>query len=99
MVAETLGPYRILGELGRGGMGVVYRALDERLQREVALKVLSPGLIADPELGRRFVQEARAAAALSHPGAAMVFEIGEAQGVTFIAMELVRGESLQACLK
>jgi len=55
MVAEMLGPYRILGELGRGGMGVVYRALDERLQREVALKVLSPALIADAELGRRFV--------------------------------------------
>src|SRR4029077_19540511 len=65
----------------------------------VALKVLSPALTADPELARRFVQEARAAAALTHPGVAVVYEIDEADGVTFIAMELVRGEPLAACLR
>ncbi len=99
MIGRTLRRYRILSELGRGGMGVVYRALDESLQREVALKLLSPELVADPELHRRFLQEARAAAALSHPGVAVVHEIDQADGVTYIAMELVGGEPLAQVLR
>src|SRR6185295_8276654 len=79
-------------------MGVVYRARDTTLGRDVALKVLAPERLADSELRRRFLQEARALAALQHPGIAVVHEIDEADGVAFIAMELVRGEPLTALL-
>jgi two-component system LytT family response regulator len=96
-VAErTLGRYRITGELGRGGMGVVYRAVDGRLGREVALKVLTSGPGADPELEARLRREAKAAASLTHPAICVVYEIDEAEGATYIAMELVRGQSLAA---
>ena len=98
-MVETLGRYRITGELGRGGMGVVYRAVDGRLGREVALKVLSPGPQHDPELEERLRREARAAAALAHPAICVVYEIDEAEGATFIAMELVRGRPLAALLR
>jgi serine/threonine protein kinase len=76
-------------------MGIVYRALDLKLDREVALKVLPPELVADPERKRRFVQEAKAAAKLNHPHIGMVHEIDDADGVTFIAMELIEGEQLR----
>ncbi len=76
-------------------MGIVYRAVDVKLDREVALKVLPPELVADPERKRRFVQEAKAAAKLEHPHIGVVHEIDEAEGVTFIAMELIRGEKLR----
>jgi two-component system, LytTR family, response regulator len=98
MIGRTLEQYKILGELGRGGMGVVYRALDTRLGREVALKVLGQGAQRDPEAERRFRQEARAAASLAHPAVSVVYEIGEADGATFIAMELVRGRPLAELL-
>src|SRR5437764_6802777 len=75
-------------------MGVVYRALDVNLHRDVALKVLPPDLVADPDRRARFVQEARAASALEHPHIAVIHEIDEVDGVSFIAMELVRGEQL-----
>jgi serine/threonine protein kinase/TolB-like protein/Flp pilus assembly protein TadD len=94
MTGRALSHYKILGEISRGGMGIVYRAVDVRLQREVALKVLPPELVADPERRRRFVQEARAASALEHPHIAVIHEVGEEDGVTFIAMELIRGEKL-----
>jgi two-component system, LytTR family, response regulator len=93
-----LGRYRITGELGRGGMGVVYRAVDGRLGREVALKVLTPGPGADPELQARLRREARAAAGLTHPAICVVYEIDEVEGSTFIAMELVRGRPLASFL-
>jgi two-component system, LytTR family, response regulator len=91
---ERLGRYRITGEIGKGGMGVVYRATDTRLGREVALKVLAPGPGDDPERERRLRREAQAAAALAHPAICVIYEIDEADGATFIAMELVRGEPL-----
>src|SRR5262249_35856318 len=75
-------------------MGVVYRAGDVRLNRDVALKVLPADLVADPARRARFVQEAQAASALEHPHIAVIHEIDEADGVSFIAMELVRGEKL-----
>src|SRR6476620_395309 len=75
-------------------MGVVYRAVDTRLDREVALKVLPPELVADPARRARFVQEARAASALEHPHIAVIHEIDEADGISFIAMELLRGDRL-----
>src|SRR5262247_4113811 len=98
MAERTLGRYRITGELGRGGMGVVYRAVDSRLGREVALKVLTPGPGADPELEARLRREAQAAAALTHPAICVVYEIDEADGTIFIAMELVRGRPLSSLL-
>ena len=91
---ETIGHFVIERELGRGGMGVVYAAEDVTLGRTVALKVLP---VSDDEGRRkRFLREARAAAALTHPGIAMIHEIGEFAGRVFIAMELVRGETLRA---
>ncbi len=98
MIGRTLSHYRIVEEIGKGGMGVVYRAFDTSLGREVALKVLAPGPADDPEAERRLRQEARAAAALDHPGICVVHEIAEADGATFIAMELVRGTPLSALL-
>ncbi len=94
MVGETLAHYRILEKLGEGGMGVVYKALDTHLDRFVALKVLPPEKMSDPERKRRFVLEARAASALNHPNIVVIHDIDTARGVSFIAMEYVEGQSL-----
>ena len=99
MIGRRLSHYEIVGEISRGGVGIVYRAVDVRLNREIALKVLAPELVTDPDRRRRFVQEARSASALEHPHIAVIHEIDEADGVTFIAMELVRGESLSDALR
>jgi len=90
-----LGPYEILAAIGAGGMGEVYRARDERLKREVAVKVLPSELAADPERRARFEREARAASALSHPNILTIYDIGEADHTVFIAMELVEGGTLK----
>jgi tetratricopeptide (TPR) repeat protein/class 3 adenylate cyclase len=96
---QSVGRYRVLEALGSGAMGVVYTALDERLGRHVALKFLPPHLGARPEAARRFLQEARAAAALDHPSICTIHEIGETpEGQLFIAMPLYHGETLQARL-
>lgn len=95
MVGRTLAHYRILEEIDRGGMGIVYRAVDLKLHREVAVKVLPPELVADEDRKARFMQEARAAGALYHPHIATVFDIGEAHGITFMAMELIEGTRLR----
>jgi serine/threonine protein kinase len=99
MIGRTLSHYTILSEVSRGGMGVVYRAVDTKLNREVAVKVLPPEVVSAPERKRRFIQEAQAAAALEHPHIAVVHEIDEAEGVTFIAMELIHGVKLQEYLE
>ncbi len=83
--------YRLEEQIGEGGMAVVFRARDERLQRQVALKVLSPALVADEEFRRRFIRESRSAAAVDDPHIIPVFEAGEANGVLFIAMRYVPG--------
>jgi eukaryotic-like serine/threonine-protein kinase len=93
-----IGPYRIVDKLGEGGMGVVYVAIDTRLHRRVALKILRPGA-GGPDAERRLIREARIAAGLSHPLICQVFELGEWQAQPFIAMELVEGESLDARLR
>jgi serine/threonine-protein kinase len=92
---ERIAHFRIDGKLGQGGMGVVYRATDERLRRTVALKVLRPEAIGDDKATMRFLREARAAAAITHPNVATVYEVGEADGVVYIAMELVEGLTLR----
>ena len=94
MIGRSLSHYEIQEELSRGGMGVVYRALDTKLDRDVALKVLPLELVADEARLRRFVQEAKAAASIHHPHIATIYEIDHADGVHFIAMELIDGEKL-----
>ncbi len=89
-----VGPYKILAPLGAGGMGEVYRARDTRLGRDVAIKTLSRELAADPEALDRFRREARALAALDHPGVVAVFSVEEADGIPFLTMQLVEGETL-----
>ena len=90
-----LGPYEITGQLGAGGMGVVYRARDPRLGRDVAIKVLPAEVAADPERLRRFEQEARAVAALSHPNVLAVHDVGCHEGAPYLVEELLDGESLR----
>ena len=98
MIGQTLGHYRIDSKLGEGGMGVVYRAFDTHLERAVAIKVLRSDAIASPDRKRRFVQEAKSASALNHPGIVHIYDIDSANlpdGPTdFIAMEFVPGKTL-----
>ena len=90
-----LGPYEIQSPLGSGGMGEVYRARDTRLERDVALKVLSAGLSSDPSLRQRLEREAKAISRLSHPHICTLHDIGHQDGVDFLVMELVDGETLE----
>jgi len=94
MIGSTISRYKILAKLGEGGMGVVYKAQDTKLDRPVALKFLPAHLLGNEEVRKRFHREAKSAAALSHPNVCTVFEIDEADNQTFIAMELIEGETL-----
>jgi eukaryotic-like serine/threonine-protein kinase len=98
LVGRDLGPYRVLQLLGKGGMGEVYRAEDRRLQRPVALKVLPRSYASMPERLQRFEREARAASAIQHPNIAVLYEVGSAEGIPYIAMEYVAGLPLGAWL-
>ena len=98
LVGARIGHFQVRGELGRGGMGVVYDAHDERLGRNVALKVLPAALASDPMRRDRFLREARAAAKLSHAAVATVYEIGESDNRLFIAMERIEGRTLRDAL-
>jgi len=93
------GKYRLLEMLGRGGMGIVYKAEDTKLRRVVALKFLPPELAGSPELRERFLVEARAAAALSHPNICTIHEIYDQEERPFIEMEYVEGRSLQVLVR
>jgi eukaryotic-like serine/threonine-protein kinase len=95
---ESLGDYKILDRIGEGGMGEVWRARDSRLGRTVALKVLDPHVTADPDRRARFLKEARAATALSHPNIAALYAIGEDQGELFLVFEFVPGENLKTVI-
>src|ERR1041385_7483527 len=94
-VGDTLGPYRILAEAGAGAMGRVYRALDTRLQREIALKILPPDWIHDEDRVARFRLEAIAASALNHPNILTIYDIGQAGEISFIASEWIEGVTLR----
>ena len=95
---ENLGHYKILERIGAGGMGEVFRGRDTRLGRTVAIKVIGPQIAADPERRERFLQEARAAAKLSHPNIAALYEIGEDQGQLFVVFEFTPGETLKTAI-
>jgi serine/threonine protein kinase/dienelactone hydrolase len=95
----SIGPYEIESPLGSGGMGMVYRARDRRLQRAVAIKVLSAGLLKNEAARRRFRQEALALARLNHPNIAVVYDVGEDNGTDYLVMELVPGQSLAEKLR
>jgi len=93
-----LGPYEIVSLLGAGGMGEVYRAQDSRLNRTVAIKVLSGEFSADPDLRQRFEREAKAISALQHPNICTLHDIGQQDGVDYLVLEFVEGETLDARL-
>jgi predicted Ser/Thr protein kinase len=99
MTGQTFEHYEIEEQLGKGGMGVVYRARDTRLGRSVALKVLPPELTGDEERKTRFKQEAKAAAAVSHPAIAQIYDVGEGPEGFFIAMELVEGKTVKTLIQ
>src|SRR5215831_14172780 len=95
MIGQVVGRYRIVEQLGAGGMGVVYRAHDPELERDVALKFLAPSAQADDTTRQRLLREARSISALSHPHICQVFEIGREEGRDFIVMEWIPGKPLK----
>jgi serine/threonine protein kinase/HAMP domain-containing protein len=97
--AVMLGRYRIDAKLGEGAMADVYRAYDVEIDRPLAIKVLKPDFSRDGDLKARFIREARAAGALNHPNIATIYDVGEIEGVTYIAMEFVEGQTLEAALQ
>src|SRR5512136_1759677 len=94
MIGKTLGHYQITEKLGEGGMGVVYKVRDTHLDRFVAIKVLPPEKVSDPQRKARFIQEAKAASALNHPNIITIHDIASQEGCDFIAMEYVAGKTL-----
>src|SRR5271169_1707776 len=89
-----LGPYEVIGPLGAGGMGEVYRARDTRLERTVAIKILPAQLSADPIRKQRFEREAKAISGLNHPNICMLHDVGSQDGIVYLVMECVEGQSL-----
>src|SRR5512145_3510353 len=94
-----LGPYAITAPLGAGGMGEVYKATDTRLDRTVAIKVLPEHVAADPALKQRFEREAKTLAALSHPHICPIHDVGSQNGIAFLVMEYLEGDTLEQRLK
>src|SRR5919109_1381479 len=94
IVAALGHQYQVESEIGRGGMSVVYRARDPRLNRSVAIKVLPPELAYDPAIRTRFTREAQTAAQLSHPNIVPIYDVGEREGIAYLVMALVTGGNL-----
>jgi serine/threonine protein kinase len=99
MLGKTISHYKILDKLGEGGMGVVYKAQDTKLDRIIALKFLPKHLLCDQEAKSRFEHEAKSASALDHPNIATIYEIDEIEGECFISMAYVEGKSIKELLK
>ena len=97
-VGQVLGHYRVLEQIGAGGMGLVFRASDQQLEREVAIKVLPPGMLADDAARKRFRREALTLAKLNHPNIGTVYEFGSQEGLDFLVMEYVGGVAVDARL-
>jgi serine/threonine protein kinase len=97
-VGTLLGHYRVLEEVGRGGMGVVFRARDEQLERDVAVKILPPRMFPNERARKRFHREARMLAKLNHPNVAMAFDCGQQDGIDYLVTEFVGGMTLDAKL-
>ncbi|HVH86641.1 MAG TPA: serine/threonine-protein kinase, partial [Terriglobales bacterium] len=96
MIGQVLGHYRVVAQIGEGGMGTVYRAHDEVLHRDVAVKVVNKGAGLDASASQNLLHEARASSALAHPNICTIYEVGETEGNLYIVMELVEGKSLRA---
>jgi serine/threonine-protein kinase len=96
---KRIGKYVVMEVLGRGGMGVVYRALDNQLGREVAIKTLTRGVADDPEMLARFYEEGKKTARLKHPHIVIVYDLGEENGIPYIVMERVEGDSLEKLIR
>ncbi len=94
MLLKKLGKYEVVSELGHGAMGVVYRARDPVINRQVALKTITAGIADDPSMLERFYREAQSAGGLQHPNIVTIYDMGDERGVPYIAMELVDGENL-----
>src|SRR5256714_12838303 len=99
MIAESIAHYRIIKKLGAGGMGEVYLALNTNLNRKVAIKVLRPNSLAEESLKKQLLREAQAAAKLDHPNICAVYDVNEADSLTFIVMQYIEGETLAKKMK
>ena len=99
LVGRAIGPYEVLARLGAGGMGTVYRAVHRRLRQQRAVKVLPSTLAADPTFVQRFEREARLSAELRHPNIVVVHDVDDADGIHYIAMELLEGHSLRDLIR
>ena len=99
MIGKTISHYKILKKLGEGGMGIVYKAFDTKLERTVALKLLRHEVIGDPDAKKRFIREAKAASKLNHPNITTIYEVNEWHGRDFISMEFMEGKTVREKIK
>jgi len=97
-IPSKIGKYEVLGVIGRGGMGVVYKAVDRRLDREVAIKMMTGGFVDDPDLRKRFFREAQSLASLQHPNIVTVYDLGDYEGNPYLVMQYMEGETLDVAL-